>query len=84
MRLVKKPGFGRRAFAAFLLLDAIAAAIMLALIWLLRPYMEYWYVILPITLGFLVSQFVILNETIWPVLKDWITQEEYVSDETRK
>ena len=80
-RLVKKPGFGQRAFIAFFVLDAIAASIMLGLIWVLKDYMDRWYVVLPITVGFLISQLVILLETIWPVLRDWITQEIYVDDD---
>lgn len=80
MPYVNKPGFGQRAFVAFALLDCFAGCVLLVLLYLLRPYLDYWYVILPITLGFMISQVAILDATIWPVLKDWIEQRTYVSD----
>ncbi len=80
IRLEKSPGYGQRAFIAFAILEVFAAAVLLVMLWLLRPLAQYWYVILPITLGFLVAQFTILDATVWPVLSDWIKQERYVKD----
>lgn len=83
MSYKKKPGYMFRAVVAWCIFNAILFATLAAVVWLLQGYLNVWFVQLPLLIGVIVSEWIIMAETIAPVVKEWITQEEYVED-TRK
>lgn len=80
MPQVNKPGYMFRACVAWVILNAVLLFTLAALIYILRPYLAVWYVMIPIIVAVVVSEWVIMGETIAPIVKDWIKQEEYVKD----
>lgn len=84
MPYIKKPGYGRRAFIAYGLFNLILLFTLAVVTFFLSPFMDRWYVILPVVAGFIISEWIIIAETIGPIVQDWIKQEEYVADEPRK
>lgn len=77
---VKRPGYMKRAVIAWCLLNGIMIAMLAILIYLIGPYIDRWYVMIPLLVAILVSEFIIMTETIAPIIKEWIKQEEYVTD----
>jgi hypothetical protein len=80
MAHVKRPGYMKRAVIAWCLLNGIMIAMLAILVYLIGPYVDRWYVMIPLLVAILVSEFVIMTETIAPIIKEWIKQEEYISD----
>jgi len=80
MAYVKKPGYMFRAVVAWFIFNAILLATLAAVVYILGPYMNVWYVQIPLLIGVIISEWIIMAETIAPVVKEWIKQEEYVDD----
>lgn len=76
MPLVKKRGFMLRACVAWTVLNAILVFTLAVLVYVIRPYLNSWYVMIPVIVAFVVSEWVIMSETIAPIVKDWVKQEE--------
>lgn len=76
-RLVKKPGYMQRAVIAWAILNAIALGTLFIIVWIVGDYLAQWYVMIPLLIGIIVSEWIIMAETIAPIIKDWITQETY-------
>lgn len=77
---VKKPGYMFRACVAWVILNAVLLFTLSALIYILKGYLSVWYVMIPIIVAVVASEWVIMSETIAPIISDWIKQEEYVKD----
>lgn len=75
--LVKKPGYMWRAVIAWFIFNVILLGTLSIVVWLLGGYDPVWYIQLPMILAVIVSEWVIMIETIAPVIRDWIKQEEY-------
>lgn len=79
MSTVKKPGYMMRAVVAWIILHSILLLMLMLIAWILQPWMGTWYVMLPLLAAVIISEWIITGETIAPIIKDWISQEEYVS-----
>lgn len=77
-KLVKRPGYMLRACVAWTILNAVLLFTLAALVYVLGDYIDRWFVMVPLILGVVVSEWVIMAETIAPIIADWIKQEEYV------
>jgi len=82
-KLVKKQGYMGRAVMAWCIFNAILFVTLAVLVYLLGPFLDRWYVLIPMLVGVIVSEWIIMAETIAPIVKDWIKQEEWV-EEPRK
>ena len=80
----KKPGYMFRAVIAWFIFNIILLATLAAVVYILGPHMNVWYVQIPLLIGVIVSEWIIMGETIAPVIKEWIKQEEYVEDEAKR
>lgn len=80
MTYTKKPGYMRRACVAWVILNAVLFATLAALVFILGPYVNQWFVMVPIIIAVVASQWIIMGETIAPIIKEWIKQEELVKD----
>lgn len=80
MGYVKKPGYMFRAVIAWTIFNAILFVTLGAVVWIMQGYMNAWFVQVPLLLGIIVSEWIIMGETIAPIIKDWIKQETYVDD----
>lgn len=78
MSNVKKPGYMGRAVVAWFILNGILLATLAAVAWVLGPYLQAWYITAPLVVGVIVSEWVIMAETVAPVIREWVRQEEYV------
>lgn len=83
MPFVKKPGFMLRAVIAWMIYNSILILTLAAVVYLVLPYMREWYVMLPLLVAVVASEWIIMSETVAPVIQDWIKQESYVSDDKR-
>lgn len=78
---MKRPGYMLRACVAWIILNAVLIFTLSALVFVLpREELSQWYVMIPIIIAVVVSQWIIMAETIAPIIKEWIKQEEYVKD----
>jgi hypothetical protein len=78
---VKRPGYMLRACVAWVILNAVLIFTLSALVFVLpRDQLAQWYVMIPIIVAVVASQWIIMGETIAPIIKEWIKQEEYVKD----
>lgn len=75
---MKKPGYMFRACVAWVILNAVLLFTLTALVYILSGYISTWYVMIPIIVSVVVSEGVIMGQTIAPIIGDWIKQEEYV------
>ncbi len=82
-RTAKKPGYMFRAVVAWCIFNLILFATLGAVVWIMQGYLNAWFVQIPLLVGIIVSEWIIMSETIAPVVKDWITQEQEVKDERR-
>lgn len=73
---VKKPGYMLRAVIAWCIFNAILLATLGAIVYVLGD-VRTWYVQVPLIIGVIVSEWIILGETVAPIIKDWIKQEEF-------
>lgn len=80
---MKRPGYMGRAVAAWFIFNTILFVTLAALVFLVGAYLDRWFVMIPMMLAVVLSEWIIMAETIAPVIKDWIKQEEYVSDGER-
>lgn len=80
---VKKPGYMFRACVAWVILNSVLLFTLAALVYVLGDHLSTWYVMIPIILAVVVSEWIIMAETIAPIISDWIKQEEYVKDGER-
>ncbi|GAA2871833.1 hypothetical protein GGQ99_000977 [Aminobacter niigataensis] len=77
---VKKPGYMLRAVMAWCIFNTILFVTLGILVYLLTPFLDRWFVVIPILVGVIVSEWVIMAETIAPIVKEWIAQEEWVEE----
>ena len=78
---IKRPGYMFRACIAWVILNAVLIFTLAALVFVLpRDQLSQWYVMIPVIVAVVVSQWIIMSETIAPIIKEWIKQEEYVHD----
>jgi hypothetical protein len=81
--LVKKPGYMMRAVVAWCIYNAIAIftlSVILYVVGLFAPaVLGTWFVIIPLMIGIIASEWIIFADTIAPVIKEWIRQESYVT-----
>lgn len=77
---VKKPGYMLRAVVAWSIFNAILFVTLGILVYLLTPFLDRWFVVIPILVGVIVSEWMIMVETIAPIVKEWIAQEEWVEE----
>lgn len=81
---MKRPGYMLRACVAWVILNAVLIFTLAALVFVLpRDQLSQWYVMIPLIIAVVVSQWIIMAETIAPIIKEWIKQEEYVKDGER-
>lgn len=77
---LKKPGYMLRACVAWVIFNSILIFTLAMTVYVIRPWMASWYVMVPLLVAVVVSEWIIMGETIAPIIKDWIKQEEYVKD----
>ena len=81
MRYVKKPGYMTRAVVAWLILNGIMIFTLAVVVWIIpREFLGHWFVMIPLLVGIVVSEWIIMAETVAPIIKDWIKQEMQVED----
>jgi hypothetical protein len=80
MSTVKKPGYMFRACIAWFILNLVLGATLAAIVYVIGPYVDRWYVMIPLLVGIVASEWIIMSETLSPIILDWIKQEEYVKD----
>jgi hypothetical protein len=79
--LRKRPGYMLRACVAWVILNSVLLFTLAALVYILpKEQLSMWYVMIPLIVAVVTSQWIIMGETIAPIIKDWITQSEYVND----
>lgn len=79
-RSMKKPGYMGRACIAWIILNAVLLATLAAIVYVVGAYLDRWYVMIPLLVAIVASEWIIMAETIAPIIADWIKQEEYVED----
>ncbi len=75
---MKKPGYMLRACIAWIIWNAILLFTLAVVVYICRPIMDRWYVMIPLLVGIVASEWIIMAETIAPIISDWIKQEEDV------
>ena len=81
MRYVKKPGYMTRAVVAWLILNGIMIFTLEVVVWIIpREFLGHWFVMIPLLVGIVVSEWIIMAEPVAPIIKDWIKQEMQVED----
>lgn len=80
---VKKPGYMKRAIIAWCIFNSILILTLALIVWILGPWTNQWFVMIPLLIAIVVSEWIIMAETIAPIIKEWIKQEEYVPDPPR-
>jgi MFS superfamily sulfate permease-like transporter len=73
-----KPGYMRRATIAWALYNVIFLGTLAVLIYFTGPYLDRWYVMIPLIVVLIVGQWIILGETIMPFIRDWIQNGNHV------
>ena len=79
-KTVKKPGYMLRACVGWVILNLVLLFTLAATVYIVQGYLDRWYVIGTLLIIVMVSEIGIMNETIAPILTDWIKQEETVDD----
>lgn len=77
---VKRPGMMWRATAAWLVLNVAMLATLAIIVYVVQPWMQNWYIALPILVSVVVTEWMITSETIAPIVREWIKGEELVKD----
>ncbi len=80
MATVTKPGYMRRAVIAWCILNGILIATLALIVFVIEPWMKEWYVMVPLLIAVVVSEWIIMAETIGPIIRDWIKQDEYLNE----
>lgn len=80
---IKKPGYMGRAVVAWFVLNAAMAFTLGVVVYFLGKYIDGW-VSLFLVAVFFCTEAYITGNTIAPIVKDWINQESYVSDQTNR
>lgn len=78
MEYVKKPGYMKRAIVAWFVLNLAMFLVLGAVSWFLAPFLNAWYVIAPIIIALVITEWSITAQTIAPIVSEWIAQEEVV------
>ena len=73
----------QRACVAWVVLNLSMFIVLGFTVWLLSAYMNAWYVILPLVVSLVITEWIITGETIAPIVREWIKQEEYVKEGDR-
>lgn len=76
-----KEGYMKRAVIAWCILNAILLGTLALISLIIGPYLGQWFIAIPLLLGVIISEWVIMAETVAPIIKDWITQTESFDDE---
>lgn len=71
-----KPGYMKRAVAAWCILNATMILMLIFIVWLVGPWLDRWYTMVPLLIGVIITEMVIMSETVAPIMRDWIRQEE--------
>ena len=82
-RTVRRPGYMGRAVVAWMIFNTILFVTLGVLVYLAGAYLDRWFVMIPMMIAVVLSEWIIMAETIAPIIKDWIKQEEYVTDGER-
>ena len=82
-KTVRRPGYMGRAVLAWMIFNTILFVTLGALVYLAGAYLDRWFVMIPMMVAVVLSEWIIMAETIAPIIKDWIKQEEYVADGER-
>lgn len=77
---VRKPGYMLRAVIAWCIFNGVLLATLGAVVYVLGDYRGAWFVQVLLILGVIASEWQIMGDTIAPIIKDWIVQEEWVDD----
>lgn len=83
-RQVKKSGYMFRAVVSWVIFNAILLFTLAAVVFILGgagnslELMTQWYIMVPLLLAVVVSEWVIMLETIAPVVSEWINQTTWV------
>jgi len=80
MAHMKKPGVFKRATIAWFMLNAVLVITLAVTVYMVSPWMDSGYVVVPLLIAFIGAEWWIMAETLAPIVRDWIRQEEYVSD----
>lgn len=75
-----KEGVMKRATIAWVVMNIIMGITLAFAVYILNPWMENWYIALPLLVGVIVSELIITSETIAPILRGWIKQEQYLTE----
>ena len=84
MKLVKKPGYMKRAVIAWFIFNGILVFTLAVVVYLVGGLLDRWFVMVPLLIGVIVSEWIIMVETVAPIVKDWIKQEEWVEEKPEK
>lgn len=79
-KTVRKPGFMGRAVVAWIVLNVAMFLSLGIFVYFLNPWLGFWYVILPVVVASIATEWVITSETIAPIIGEWIRQEEEIKD----
>lgn len=77
---VKRPGYMFRAVVAWCIFNSILFVTLGAIVYLVGNYLDRWFVMIPMMMAVVGSEWIIMSETIAPVIKDWVKQEEFVTE----
>ncbi len=83
MAIMIKPGYMRRAVLAWCILNGILIATLALIVYVIEPWMAQWYVMVPLLVAVVVSEWVIMVQTVGPIIRDWIKQEESVGQDEK-
>lgn len=71
----KKDGYMFRAVVAWIILNIILLGTLGVVVWIVGGY-QVWFIQLPLVVAIIGSEWAIMVETIGPVIRDWIRQEQ--------
>lgn len=81
IKTVRRPGYMTRAVIAWIIFNTILLFTLAVAVYIVKPYLHEWFVMIPLLVGVVVSEWIIMGETIAPIIKDWIQQEETILDD---
>jgi len=74
----------RRACVAWVILNAVLLFTLAAIVYILGGSPSQWFIVVPLIVGVVISEWIIMAETIAPIIKDWIKQEEWVEEDRER
>lgn len=79
-KTVAKPGIMGRAVTAWFVLNLIMVVTLAIIVYLVNPWMNNWYIALPLMVACVITEWIITTDTIAPFVRKWIAGEETVKD----